>query len=443
MSAREYNFDGLIGPTHNYSGLAIGNIASTDNRFSVSSPQKAALEGLAKMKLLHGLGVKQGFILPQERPSFRALRGLGFRGTDRQILEKVSRTKFPLLLAVSSASAMWTANAATVSPSIDTTDRRVHLTVANLISKQHRSIEPPETARFLKAIFKGRSFSHHPPLAGPGVSDEGAANHLRLAESYGKKGLEIFVYGRNRTRLKPKKFPARQSLKASEALSRRHKLPRQAVFFVQQNPKVIDTGVFHNDVIAVSNENVLLYHEEAFVDSRSFETELKEAFCTVANRALHLWKVSKHELPVKDAVTTYFFNSQIVTLPNNEMALIVPLECQRNPKTRKLIQNILSGNNPIRQARFVDLTQSMQNGGGPACLRLRVVVTPEEERGIDKNFVLNGARFTQLKSWVKRHYRNKLAIRDLADFSLVQESRAALDELTRLLRTGPIYDFQK
>jgi len=159
VSAYEYNFDGLIGPTHNYSGLAHGNIASSKHRFAISSPQKAALEGLKKMKLLHGLGVKQGFILPQERPSFRTLYAYGFAGTDRQILEKVSRKNFPLLLACSSASAMWTANAATVSPSADTKDGRVHMTVANLVSKKHRSIEPPETARFLKTIFPSRKMT--------------------------------------------------------------------------------------------------------------------------------------------------------------------------------------------------------------------------------------------------------------------------------------------
>ena len=74
MQAREYNFDGLIGPTHNFSGLASGNIASAKSRFSISHPKKAALQGLAKIKLLMNLGLPQGIIPPQERPNLTALR---------------------------------------------------------------------------------------------------------------------------------------------------------------------------------------------------------------------------------------------------------------------------------------------------------------------------------------------------------------------------------
>ncbi|MGA8031441.1 MAG: N-succinylarginine dihydrolase, partial [Casimicrobiaceae bacterium] len=43
------NFDGIPGPTHNYSGLAQGNLAAERNAQQVSNPREAALQGLEKM----------------------------------------------------------------------------------------------------------------------------------------------------------------------------------------------------------------------------------------------------------------------------------------------------------------------------------------------------------------------------------------------------------
>ena len=83
------------------------------------SAEAGGLEGLEKMKFLAGLGVKQAVLPPHERPRLPTLRRLGFTGGDGDILAAVQRVDPTLLAAVSSALAMWAANAATVSPSAD------------------------------------------------------------------------------------------------------------------------------------------------------------------------------------------------------------------------------------------------------------------------------------------------------------------------------------
>src|ERR1044072_3846641 len=112
----QVNFDGIVGPTHNYAGLSYGNVASMTNKSSVSHPRQAALEGLAKMKFLHDLGLKQAVLPPPERPHRPTLRARGYEGDDAATLAKVAKEDPQLLAKVSSASAMWAANAATVSP---------------------------------------------------------------------------------------------------------------------------------------------------------------------------------------------------------------------------------------------------------------------------------------------------------------------------------------
>src|SRR4029077_2346121 len=104
------------------------------------------------------------------------------------VLREAERKDPRLLVAAYSASAMWAANAATVSPSADTADGRVHFTPANLPTQLHRSIEPPVTSAVLRQIFpEGEYFAHHDPLpASEEFADEGAANHMRLAPSHGE-----------------------------------------------------------------------------------------------------------------------------------------------------------------------------------------------------------------------------------------------------------------
>jgi succinylarginine dihydrolase len=438
MNAREVNFDALVGPTHNYAGLAYGNVASIKNKASVSSPRQAALEGLAKMKFLADLGLPQAVLPPQLRPDLPTLRSLGFTGTDAQILEKTWHHDPALLAAVSSSSAMWAANAATLSPSPDTADHRLHISPANLISQLHRSIEPQTTAAILRAIFP--TAVHHPPLPCQArFADEGAANHTRLCQHHSSPGLEIFAYGRDETAsTAPKNFPARQTADASRALARRHQLDPNRTIFLQQNPAAIDAGVFHNDVIAVGNQNVFLCHAQAYLDQPIALSELRSKFPA----PLHLLEVSSDELTLPEAVETYLFNSQLVTLPDGTMSLIAPAECEHHPRARAVIGRLLAAGTPLRSVHFISVRQSMRNGGGPACLRLRVVLTDAEFAATHQGVFLTDALHARLVAWVNEHYRDELRAADLADPSLLEECRTALDQLTGIFGLPRLYDFQ-
>ena len=328
MRAYEVNFDGLVGPTHNYSGLSFGNIASAKNQGVIANPKLAALQGLKKMKALADMGFKQGVLAPQERPSMETLRALGYRHagqgrankSDAEVI-RAAILDAPLVYSGAlSASSMWSANAATVSPSADTEDGRVHFTPANLNNKFHRSIEPPQTARTLQAMFGDeKHFVHHPALPGcPQFGDEGAANHTRFCRSYGERGVEFFVYGAsgfNMSAPRPVKYPARQTLEASQAIARLHGLDHSRVVFAQQNPHVIDAGVFHNDVIAVGNGNVLFCHESAFVDQPKV---LDEIAAKLGSEFISI-QVCADDVSVEDAVDSYLFNSQLLIRPGMPM----------------------------------------------------------------------------------------------------------------------------
>lgn len=441
--AVEANFDGLVGPTHNYAGLSWGNVASKSNVSAESNPQEAALQGLAKMKRLADRGYVQGILPPHERPHIPTLRALGFEGNDRQILEQVAKSNPSILAAVSSASTMWTANAATVSPSADTGDHRVHFTPANLSAKFHRSIEHRVTGRALKAIFSDESyFAHHPAL--PSVSqfgDEGAANHTRLCGGYGEPGVELFVYGQmafNDQAPAPKKYPARQTLEASQAIARLHGLKDEHTVFAQQNPDAIDAGVFHNDVIAVGNGNTLFYHDMAFLDE---ERVLSDIRARLTGTELETVRVSSEEVPIEDAVASYLFNSQLLNTPDG-MLLAVPGECRGVASVSRYLDGLVRSGGPITAVEVFDVKQSMRNGGGPACLRLRVVLSDDELNAMHRGVLLTDELYERLTAWVKAHYRDRLSQQDLADPMLLDEVRKALDELTGILGLGSIYDFQ-
>lgn len=445
MSAVEVNFDGLVGPTHSYAGLSWGNVASQRHQDLAANPKAAALQGIQKMRQLTALGLVQGVLPPHERPHLPSLRTLGFSGPDNEVLAQAAARSPRLLAAVSSASSMWTANAATVSASADTADARVHFTPANLNAKFHRAIEHPFTTRVLRTIFDDPAhFMVHdalPPC--PHFGDEGAANHTRLAAAFDQPGVELYVYGCSALHdnaPRPQKYPARQSLEASEAVARRHGLAAQRRVFAQQNPAVIDQGVFHNDVIAVGNRNVLLYHQEAFLDS---DKVLQEIRSKLDKTTLIPLCIRSDDLTVQEAVGSYLFNSQLVSLDDNNMALIVPQECRTSARASAVLDALLDdAGNPITQVIAMDLKQSMRNGGGPACLRLRVALTADEVKAVGR-CIVTPALLDTLEGWVERHYRESLTMDDLCDPALLQESRCALDELTGLLSLGLIYDFQR
>lgn len=448
MTAFEINFDGIVGPTHNYGGLSLGNVASRRHASQISNPKEAALQGLKKMKLVADMGIRQAVLPPHERPHIPTLRRLGFRGSDTEILRECQRTSPRLLVHISSASAMWTANAATVAPSADTADGKVHLTPANLAANFHRAIEAPTTTRILKAIFNDPDhFVVHQPLpGGRHLGDEGAANHTRLCPDLNGPGIELFVFGRHSFssgKPRPSHYPARQTDQAARAVVRLHRLDPQKTVLAQQNPFAVDAGVFHNDVIAVGHRNIFLFHEQAYLNPAPFMAELTEKYQALGGDKLHLIKISTNDVTVQEAVETYLFNSQIVG-DEKEMTLIAPKECEENPPVKKCIDHLIeSKDNPISKAVYIDLKQSMQNGGGPACLRLRVVLTEQEASRIRANVFFTDQLYETLTAWVKKHYRDRLAPKDLADPALLTESRTALDELSGILKIGSVFEFQR
>ncbi|HAT01063.1 N-succinylarginine dihydrolase [Pantoea agglomerans] len=442
MKATEANFDGLVGLTHHYAGLSFGNEASTRNQLQPSNPRLAAKQGLLKMKALADMGYVQGVIPPHERPNIAALRQLGFGGSDEQVLAAAGKTAPGLLSAVSSASAMWVANAATVSPSADSLDGRVHLTVANLNNKFHRAIEAPETAWLLRSIFRDdRHFAVHDAL--PQVAmfgDEGAANHNRLGGAYGERGVQLFVYGRDSSHegKAPQRYPARQTREASEAVARLHQLSPESVLYAQQNPAVIDQGVFHNDVIAVSNQQMLFCHQHAFVNQPELLAQLRSRV-----PGFVALEVPENRVSVKDAVETYLFNSQLLSRPDGTMMLVLPEESRQHPGVWRYLCEQVEADTPLKALKVFDLRESMYNGGGPACLRLRVVLTPQEQQAVNPAVLMNDRLFSTLNNWVDRHYRDRLTQADLVDPQLLREGRDALDELTKLLDLGNVYAFQQ
>jgi succinylarginine dihydrolase len=434
MTHKEYNFDGLIGPTHNYAGLSFGNLASASNAGAASNPREAALQGLAKMRAAMELGLGQGFLPPQDRPHLKTLRALGFSGTDRQIIDRAGKAEPQLLANCYAASCMWTANAATVAPSPDTRDGKVHFTPANLAANFHRSIEAETTARVLARIFNSdKHFAHHPPLPGAmHFGDEGAANHGRLAPEHGATGVHLFVYGED-----GKKFPARQKLRASQAVARGHLLDPEKTVFAQQSAAALDAGAFHNDVLGVANGTVLFLHEQSFADPQTAYAAIRKAAPFV-----EIIEAPAAQVSLEDAVQSYLFNSQLVTLPGGEAALIMPVESEENPRVKAFLDQTAAKNNPINRVIFKNVRESMRNGGGPACLRLRVVLSEEEAAATDPHFILDEAKIVNLEAWVKAHYRDRLAPDDLRDPSLMIESFAAMEALTDILGLGAFYDFQ-
>ncbi|WP_120076734.1 N-succinylarginine dihydrolase [Aurantiacibacter odishensis] len=406
----EINFDGIVGPSHNYAGLSLGNLAATKNAGATSYPRAAALQGVAKMRGNMAMGLAQGFLLPLPRPDTDWLDDLAADpDTD------------PALVAGAwSASSMWTANAATVSPAPDTADGKCHLTVANLVTMPHRSHEWPDTLAQLQLAFAdGDHFAVHSPVP-PCFGDEGAANHMRFAGNHGEPGLEVFVYGRPGGR-----FPARQHEEASRIVARKHGLDPARVLFVEQSPEAIEAGAFHNDVVAVANEGVLFTHELAFADPQgTYDTIIARCPGT------QVVEVPADRVSLDDAITSYLFNAQLLTPPSGEMTLVVPEECRDNSNVWNWLQDMLASNGPIRHVNVVDVRQSMANGGGPACLRLRVVADPAT---VDPRFMLDDAKADKLESVIADYWPETIDPAQIGDAELAATVRTARSKLLEVL----------
>jgi succinylarginine dihydrolase len=403
----EINFDGIVGPSHNYAGLSLGNLASQRNVGQVSKPRAAALQGVEKMRANLALGLAQGILLPHPRPHREWLAELGT--TIEQAEPHIAANSM-------SASAMWAANAATVSPAPDSGDGKCHMTVANLKTMPHRSHEWPATLAQLRLAFADPAhFKVHAPIP-PAFGDEGAANHMRLASDYGAPGVELFVYG-----VSGGAFPARQNLEASKAIARLHKLEPERVLFVEQSEEAISAGAFHNDVVAVANRRVLFAHEKAFAHRDRVIADCERLFSE-----LQLVEVSDSEVPLAEAVSSYLFNAQLVSPPGGETTLIVPGESRDTPSVWGWLQRHVAGNGPIRRVEVVDVRQSMANGGGPACLRFRVVADPAT---VDPRFLVDEAKLDRIAEVIERDWPEKIHNRDLQEPSLiatVERARATL-----------------
>jgi succinylarginine dihydrolase len=293
----------------------------------------------------------------------------------------------------------------------------------------------------LRAIFRNEDyFCVHGAL--PQVSmfgDEGAANHNRLGGAYGEPSTQLFVYGREEAKagLVPARYPARQTLEASQAVVRLNQVNPDLVVYAQQNPTVIDQGVFHNDVIAVSNRQVLFCHEQAFLHQHALYEQLR-----VKVPGFTPIEVPANKVSVADAVATYLFNSQLLSRDDGSMTLILPEESRQHAGVWRYLNEVLAADNPISELKVFDLRESMANGGGPACLRLRVVLNEAEQKALNPAVMMNDALFVTLNNWVDRWYRDQLTQADLADPQLLREGREALNELTHILDLGSVYPFQ-
>jgi len=436
---REHQFDGLVGPTHHYAGLSPGNLASQAHAGEPSNPRAAALEGLAKMRWVRELGVPQAVLPPQPRPSLRLLRRLGFNGTDAVLLERALREAPDLLHATSSASSMWAANAATVVPDSDAADGKTHFVPANLVSLLHRSIEAESTERVLGRIFAdAECFVVHAPLPACDVlADEGAANHTRLFTA--AAAAHVFAWGRRQGEpVAARKFPARQTYAASAAVARSCQLPDESVLLWQQDPRGIDAGAFHTDVLAVGSGNVFLLHERAFVDHEALLARLRARLGPDFRAVV----ASESELPLEDAVTAYPFNSQLLGLPSGRLQIVAPLEAQDNPRARGFLERAAAACPAIVGIDYLNVNGSMRNGGGPACLRLRVPLDDRASSRLAGRVLFDARLEAELTKIVERRYRDRLALADMADPELVQEARTALDEITQALELGSVYEFQ-
>ncbi len=429
---------GLPGPTHNYGGLSGDNVASSLNRGSVSSPKQAALQALELVRLLRSLGVVAAVLPPQIRPHLPVLRE-HFSGSDDEVIREAARQKPALLEKMTSSSAMWTANAATVTAASDSTGGKLHLTVANLHTNLHRRIEAADTHRVLSAIFKTVPHAQvHAPLdAGRGVRDEGAANHMRLAPNHSASGLNVYVYGADGSKDDPP--TARQTLSAFQEITRQHEVPAERALFIKQHPDVIRSGVFHNDVIAVSNGNVLLAHESAYAGGMADIQRISDHYQRLTGESLHALVISRAQLEVEEAVHTYFFNSQIITRPDGGMTVIAPTETRDlyAGKAARVMESLARGSdNPIDDIRFADLRQSMNNGGGPACLRLRVVMDEVQIAAIKAsvNVLADDALLSGLEEIITSQYPAELEPQMLGNPELYHRCRAILARMSSLMK---------
>jgi len=447
----EVSFEGIAGPSHSFGGLALGDFASMASAGRKSHPRAAAKQCIYKIRLLLQNGVPVVILPPHERPALWFLRSLGYQGTDQEVLQSVVRSAAWLVPIIYSSSGMWCANSATVVPSADSTDGRCHVIVANLAANFHRSLEPPFVFEILQKILPASAgFAVQPNIPGDvNLWDEGAANHVRLSQD--GAGLHLFVHGRNAGQNVAKliRDPGRdhvlprQTNEASLAVARLAKLPLERLVLGQQNQAAIDQGVFHNDVSCMSIGTTLIVHDQAFHEWAGLRQELDRRVTGLGLGPLQVIEVAGHEMSLAEAVRTYFFNSQLVAAPDDRLLMLCPACCRESGQAKTALDKMHSTLGSRLTTEFVDLSESLANGGGPACLRLRVAMTHEQLRAIPRAFVAHQALLDRLEAAVERFYREDLVLEDLKDPEFARECFSALDEMARLLGYDAIYSFQR
>ncbi|AMV32107.1 N-succinylarginine dihydrolase [Pirellula sp. SH-Sr6A] len=441
---REFNIDGLIGPTHHFGGLGVGNVASESNRNKIAHPRSAALEGLSKIRKLYELGVPQFYLPPPGRPNWDWMMALGFQSQDAKDWSRCAK-QFPSLFSSSlSSSFMWMANAATCSSRVDTTDGIGRLVIANLAASLHRGQESPERHHQLRHLFQRLDtievIEALPSLVP--LRDEGAANAMRCWNPSNHQGIYVFVFGETyqgitrsiasgETRVQRGVYPSRQTSLASQLIARSLRIPDSRSVFVQQHPQAIDAGVFHNDVIATSHEDFLLLHERAYLDQSTELDRISETFRKECGGELSIFVITEDELPLSEAVATYLFNSQIVTRSDGSWCMFCPIECMTSPAVTQVLQRIQSQEPRLGEIEFVSLRESMANGGGPACLRLRVYASDEEIEQIPLGARIQDESLFYLERLIASEYPDSVQLDDFLDLQLVNHCRRVSEAISQ------------
>ena len=431
MNLIEVQLDRLVGPTHHFGGLGVGNIASHRHAGQISHPRAAALQGLDKMKIVADLGIPQLILPPQRRPDVAFLRRAGFIGSEAELLKQAIESDAALASAALSSSAMWVANAATASAGIDNPFGHAMLTVSNLYASLHRAIEPKSTFEELRHCLPASLSILKHVTGGVEMRDEGAANHMRLGTGQNERGLHIFVYGDGAP--SPKRRWPRQTRRACEAIARQHRLDPADTFFLKQHPDAIDAGAFHNDVVAASHHDLLLHHEIAFHEAEATMVAMEQRFQKRFGRPLRRFVVGGKELSIEDAVSTYLFNSQIVSAPDQPPVIICPSQVQHNSGARNIVESWSRGEGLFRDVRYVDLSQSMAGGGGPACLRLRVPMTEHEISQVPESKRWNSQLDQRLREVIQQTYPAEFRPTDMLDIAFVEGMLAAHGSVTAVL----------
>ncbi len=421
----ELQMDTIVGMTHHYGGHAIGNNASIINKGIKSNPMQAALQGLDKMKRVFELGVPQLILPPQQRPHIPTLRSLGFRGDLQKCLNKLFQLRPHLFNKLCSSAFIWTANAATVIPSVDTKNKKVHIRVANLASHFHRSLEADERFDIFNVIFNNdKYFEVSKPLPSSEFTDEGAANHTRL-----EAGQHIFVHGyQDIEECINNNLPRRQSKLSQELISYQTLNNTEHALFLKQSDEALKLGVFHNDVIATGIDRFYLCHENSYSGGLADLEKLSTWYSKNTGHSLELHVIPNKELGIRELVETYLFNSQWIKDMDGNIHIIAPIQCLTNPRVNRVIERWLESH-PNWFIEYIDLNQSMKNGGGPACLRCRLPLTIEELNSIHPGVLYTSKKARAIEKIVHEYYPEQFEMTDV----LSSEFREKLNEANRLI----------